>query len=299
MTMPRQILPGSTYLITRRCTQGETWLKPSAMVNEIFLYCLAVAAERFDVSIHCVCVMANHYHVVVTDNAGRVPEFMAYVHKYVAKCINAAHGRTENLWAGHCQPSLVRLVSMDDILSKMLYAMNNPVAAGLVAKGGDWPGLRTRPADLLSKANRISRPEHYFSGKGRMPVAAELIYTIPCQFSGSPPESFVALLESNLSELEEDKRKSRLEEDRGVLGTARIVAQPPGAKVKSRLPSGELNPTVAARDGSSRREALGQRREFLNAYLAAHQRWKEGERDVLFPLGTYALRRYAAVAIET
>jgi len=34
---PRQIVPGSTYLVTRRCSQRQFLLLPSKTVNRVFL----------------------------------------------------------------------------------------------------------------------------------------------------------------------------------------------------------------------------------------------------------------------
>jgi len=47
---------------------------------------------------------------------------------------------------------------------------------------------------------------------------------------------------------------------------------------------------VALRVNAIKRLAL-----FLQEYRAAFSRWRRGLRDVLFPFGTYALRRFAAV----
>jgi REP element-mobilizing transposase RayT len=55
------VVPGTTYLITRRCIDRRFLLLPSAAVNQIFLYCLAVAAARAGVIIHAVTVMSNHW----------------------------------------------------------------------------------------------------------------------------------------------------------------------------------------------------------------------------------------------
>ena len=46
MTAPRQILPGTTYMVTRRCSERRFFLRPSAIVNQIFTYCLAYAAQE-------------------------------------------------------------------------------------------------------------------------------------------------------------------------------------------------------------------------------------------------------------
>jgi len=73
VSFPRPVLEGTTYMITRRTTQRQFLLKPSALTNQIFLYCLAVAAERTSVVLHAVCVLSNHYHLVATDPLGRIP----------------------------------------------------------------------------------------------------------------------------------------------------------------------------------------------------------------------------------
>jgi hypothetical protein len=44
---PGQLLPGISYLITRRCTQRNFLLRPSEHTNKIFEYCLAFGADRF------------------------------------------------------------------------------------------------------------------------------------------------------------------------------------------------------------------------------------------------------------
>ncbi len=77
MTAPREILPGTTYLVTRRCTQRQFLLRPSRATNQTFTYCLAVPAGTFGMLIHDYKVMSNHYHLILTDVRGQLPEFMA------------------------------------------------------------------------------------------------------------------------------------------------------------------------------------------------------------------------------
>ena len=49
MTLPREIIPGRFYMVTRRCTQRQLLLRPDEETNNAFLYCLAEAAQRGDV----------------------------------------------------------------------------------------------------------------------------------------------------------------------------------------------------------------------------------------------------------
>ena len=67
MTLPREILPASTYLMTRSCAHQEFRLRPSEEVNRILLYCIVEAAARTGVVLHAFCVMSNHWHCVFTD----------------------------------------------------------------------------------------------------------------------------------------------------------------------------------------------------------------------------------------
>lgn len=95
MTAPRQILAGTTYLVTRRCAQRQFLLRPSPITNGVFLYVLAVAARRFGVRVHAFCVLSNHFHLVVTDIEARLPAFEQYLDSLVARALNACFGRWE------------------------------------------------------------------------------------------------------------------------------------------------------------------------------------------------------------
>ena len=55
-----------------------------------------------------------------------------------------------------------------------------------------------------------------------------------------------------------------------------------------------LRPRVAARSKWARIEALQRNRAFLVDYAAARTGWQEGV-TVMFPIGTYWLRRFANV----
>ena len=130
MSLPRYIVPGVTYLLTRRCFGRQFLLRPSAEVNQIFEFCLAVAAARSGCEVHAYCVLSNHYHLVVTDPDGKLPVFMHWLNEYVAKCVNSVLGRWESFWAPGSY-SQVSLADEEDVMAKLVYTMTNPVSAGL------------------------------------------------------------------------------------------------------------------------------------------------------------------------
>jgi hypothetical protein len=65
MSLPRAIIPGRRYLITRRCSERRFLLRPGRETNNAFVYCMALAAQRSHVSIVCVGTTSNRDHAVV------------------------------------------------------------------------------------------------------------------------------------------------------------------------------------------------------------------------------------------
>ena len=110
VTVARQVVVGRTYLISRRCTQRQLLLRPDTTVEQIYLYCLGEAVQRYGITLHGFIAMSNHQHLVVRDNRPNFPEFLARLHKMIAKAMNALRGRWENFWATE-QPSARRATS--------------------------------------------------------------------------------------------------------------------------------------------------------------------------------------------
>lgn len=73
MSLPRQVLPGSDYMITRRCSERRFFLRHGSETNNAFIYCLALAARRANVQILFVVAMSNHYHAGLHDPDGNFP----------------------------------------------------------------------------------------------------------------------------------------------------------------------------------------------------------------------------------
>jgi len=287
MSLPRQILPGSTYLLSRRCTQRQFLLKPTKLTTQIFMYVLAVAAENTGVLLHAVCVLSNHWHAVVTDPEGRLPDFMCHVNKFVAKAVNASLGRWENLFATE-QPSAVRLERPEDVIDKMLYTLLNPVDSCLVPHAEQWPGLRGFEGE-----RNVERPVGYFRPDGSMPRRIKLKFEPPPHAVEDP--SFYASFKKRLALEGKQLRAKNAKNRRKYLGYRNIMKQSVYDRPKSAEPRRDLSPRVACQHKWLRIEALCRVKEFIDAYREAYARWKMGIRDAVFPYGTYALSRLAGV----
>ncbi|HSM91826.1 MAG TPA: hypothetical protein VLT47_03005 [Anaeromyxobacteraceae bacterium] len=287
MTAPRQVLPGDTYLLTRRCSERRFFLRPSKKTDAIFLYLLAYAAASCEVQVHAFCVLSNHVHIVVTDLHARLPEFNRILNGLVARATNCLLGRWESFWDPDSY-SAVRLETTDAILEKMVYVLANPVAAGLVRRGSEWPGLWSDPGLIGGMIIEAPRPEGFFRKSGRMPAVARLQLTRPPGFEDDA--AFIERLNQLLREAEDQAAAQLAEKGRSFLGPARVLAQHPRARPAPGEPRRGLKPRVACRAKWKRIEALQRLKEFGWAYRQALEAWRAGARDALFPHGTWHMR---------
>ena len=292
MTAPRQILGGTTYLVTRRCSERRFFLHPSAECTGTFRYVLAVAAARYQIDLHAFCVMSNHFHLVVTDPHARLPDFHRYLDGLVARATNACLGRWEAFWDPDSY-SAVRLEDAEAVLDKMAYVLANPVAAGLVRRGSEWPGLWSDPGLIGGEPVLADRPGAFFRKDGPMPSVARLALIRPPGFEAD--EAFVERLRQRIQD-DEDRVAARLaDEGRTFLSAPAVLAQDPVDGPKSREPRRRTDPRVATRNVERRVAALQRLRDFARSYREALDAWTEGARDVLFPHGTWLMRvRHAA-----
>lgn len=293
MSLPRQIIPGSYYMITRRTAQRQYLLRPDETTNETFIYCLGEAARRFHIEVILPSAMSNHHHTIVYDRHGWISLFMEHLHKMLARALNAHRGRRENLWSCE-QVSVVRLVDRADVLDKCVYAATNPVKDGLVEKVHHWPGVNGLSALLNQRPLRARRPRHFFRADGPMPESVELELVIPPELGD--PDEFRRELRQRVAAAEQRFAEERTRLARPVLGRRAILRQSWRDSPTSPAPRGGLRPRVAARDVKARVAALLGYREFLAAYRRARALWLAGQ-PALFPFGTYWLRWFANVPV--
>jgi putative transposase len=290
---PRQILSQQFYLLTRRCTRREFLLRPDEQLNEIYLYCLAVAAQRYVIDVIITCAMSNHVHEVLFDRHGRIVEFYEYFHKLMAKAVNALRGRSENMWSNE-PPSLVRLVDAADVLEKVVYVATNPVQAHLVERAHQWPGVNGY-SDLVNRRTlTVKRPRCFFSADGAMPEEVTLEYTLPPELGDA--DHFVQAVRERVAAAETAAAEDRARTHVRVLGRKAVMLQSWRDSPATIAPRGNLHPRVAARNAWARVEALLRDRAFEAAYQDARRLWLAGIATI-FPPGTYWLRRFAGVPV--
>jgi len=283
-------------MITRRCTQRQFLLRPSKKINNVLLYCLAVAAERYGMQIHAFFFASNHWHGIASDPHGNRPEFCRWFHEFTSKAINAHRGRWENLWSSE-QTSVVDLVDEQAQVGKTVYSLSNPVKDALVAFGHHWPGVRSNPRQF-GRLIKVRKPRGFFRKDGPLPKVATLRVTKLPAWAHLPDDEYARRLAEAVEAKEAELREQLQAEGRPFLGVKRILAQSPFDNPNSHAPKRQLNPQLACGNTWARVEALQRRGHFLQAYAEALARFVAGDRNTRFPIGTYWMRVYAGVICE-
>ncbi len=142
--MPRRLRfqpePWSYFFVTTNCLQRRFLLVPSPQVNELVVGILAKARQKYAVRLFAVCVLSNHYHLLVqAKSAASLSSFMQYINSNIARKIGAARRWSGRFWHRRYQASIV--LDEPALLDRMKYIFKNSVKEGLVKHPRYWPGV--------------------------------------------------------------------------------------------------------------------------------------------------------------
>ncbi len=287
VTLPRYTKrERETLLITRRCIGRQYLLRPDRDTNQIFLYCLAVAAKEHGMEVHAVIVMSNHFHLVVTDHFAKRSDFTRDLVRNVAKCIQALRGTRGGVFDKN-QANFTRLVTADAVVERCAYTLVNPVADALVSSANKWPGVTVDIDDIGRRTFHIKRPKYYCrKDNPTWPQQITLQLTVPPDHA---PDEFRRALRAEVREQQELAREKVRSAGKRFLGRQRVLDTSPYKRAQSYEDFGTCVPTFAV--GKGQREAFkhaaAELKVFRAMYRDAIKAWKKGVRDVLFPEGTW------------
>ncbi len=292
VTKPRCVLPGIIYLVTRSCSEGRFFLRPDPLMTQIFEYLLGVMVKKYEIELHAYVMMSNHYHLVVTDRRGRLPDFERDFNSLLARSVNALRARSQNVWDRNSYDGSP-LVTDRAVLASMAYTLANPVKARLVDRARQWRGA-TSAGMQFGRPREVMRPEKFFSAS--MPDTVQLELTRPACFRELSDGQLLAAVEADVYRREVEHGRTGK-----VMGMRDVLRQhwnsgPEGERDERDEP----RPRIGGEDKDALREALRRAKEWLEAYRKALERFVGGERDVEFPLGTWKMcaRLRCSVALE-
>jgi putative transposase len=137
MSRPLRIeFPGAVYHVTSRGDRREAiYLDDADRVAQLAI--IERAMERFDAQVLAYCLMGNHFHLVLHTRHANLSRLMRHVNGVYTQAYNRRHGLVGHLFQGRFKAILVDRDAY--LLALCRYVERNPVAAGMVARVGDWP----------------------------------------------------------------------------------------------------------------------------------------------------------------
>jgi REP element-mobilizing transposase RayT len=282
-----------THLVTRRVTRRTHLLRPDGRLNEVYVYTLAVIAKKYGILIHAIVVLSNHEHLVLSDPEGKLSLFLCEFHRLIALNVKVLRKWDGAVWEAG-KPSVATLWTVRAIIEKLAYVMANPVAAGLVWRAHEWPGVTTTPADLGIKEFTAKRPKGYFDADNpAWPDSATLkLAPLDLVELGLSKQELQQRVAAELERLESEAHAEIAAKGWRVLGAERALQASPYDHSTSWEPIRDRNPHFAV--GRGQRNAFFQVvkmvRAFRKIYREAFSEWRSGARDVVFPAGTWLMR---------
>lgn len=125
------------YHIYGRCNNSEWFSLPLRLVWLIFHEYLIPLIERYGIEFHTLCLMNNHFHMLISTPRLNVDLFMRDLLTMVSKTIAKKAGRKNHVFGGRYRWSY--LEDAESVAYVYKYILRNPVRAGLVKRVEDYP----------------------------------------------------------------------------------------------------------------------------------------------------------------
>ncbi len=132
---PRSQLPDGVYHVTARgVARCLVFLDDEDRLA--FLGLLAAAVGRHAWCCHALCLMGNHYHVVVECSQPNLSAGFHRMNGMYAQSFNSRHGRWGHLFGERF--AALPIESERHLEAACRYVLENPVRAGLCERPEDW-----------------------------------------------------------------------------------------------------------------------------------------------------------------
>lgn len=292
-------------MVTRYVLGGENRFAPHAEMENGIGYFLAVYAQKYGIEIYAVCFSGNHEHIVGCDVRGRMPAFTRDFHARIARHYKETYGEPGPMWDKR-QTNHVKAINPEDTASRYTYVAANPVKHQFVEHAEDFPGFKRQwPAPPLTfrRPSWLNPKAKNPDGSLKWPETVILIIYRPRGFDHLSDAELAAHLATLLEEKEEAFRKEVIAKGGTFMGAAKVKRQSrhrrPSrrSRQKRRKAHRQVIPTISAADRETRKEVLEDDRRWRAQYRDRFERWQRGERDVVFPHGTYKMLHVHRVAV--
>jgi putative transposase len=286
---------GALVEVTCRTLQSRFLLRPGGDLDEIIVGVLGRAQRLYQVRCCGYMCASNHYHFLLdVDNARQLARFMGYVNSNIAREISRLYGWTDKIWSRRYQAIIISGEEGAQI-ARLRYLLANGCKEGLVARPQDWPGVHMAKALVQGQdltGTWFDRTREY-AARNRGEAFDRLQYAtvetlhlspLPC-WRHLPADVWKARALRLIREIEEEAAVHRSNTGIQPLGAAAILGQHPHDRPKS--PKRSPAPLFHAVSARVRRELWEAYRLFVAAYRQAAEKLRAGDRNAVFPLGSF------------
>lgn len=131
---PRVEDAGFHHLVNRGVARGDIFLKP--LDFEKFLEILQEAKQRYDFTVHSLCLMSNHYHILLETKNENLSLIARQINSKYAQYFNKEYKRVGPLWQGRFKNYFVYEENYLYILLR--YIERNPIKANITNAIGKY-----------------------------------------------------------------------------------------------------------------------------------------------------------------
>ena len=277
----RRQAPGQYYLVTSRCHQARFFLRPDTELNDVVLEWLARTQERFpSVTIHAVCVMSNHLHLLVCDESAELADWASYLLGNLARAVNRIRGRTGTFFERRYSAEPV--LDVEALHDRLIYVVTNPVKAGLCRRARDWPGVVLFAQEGVSEAVRVSWMDRSRQEEaGASPESQRVDGTLVVDPIPSLDTEDAAHVARGVEARERALADARSRTHHRPMTRTRILAQ--SWHSVPRDPKRSPRPLCHAADPGLRAAFTRGFEAFVSLFREASERLREGGREIRFP----------------
>jgi REP element-mobilizing transposase RayT len=151
---PRVEKEGFHHIINRGVARGNIFLQDEDYKK--ILEIIEIAKERYDFTLHSICLMRNHYHLLIETKHRNLSLLIRQINSPYAQYFNKKYVRVGPLWQGRFKNWFV----CDDIYLSSLfkYIEQNPIKAKITKTIGEYPWasstmiLNNKYIDLLEES---------------------------------------------------------------------------------------------------------------------------------------------------
>jgi putative transposase len=281
--------------ITNRTIQGRYLLTPGPSFNDLFLGILGRTQRIHEMDIAAVTVLSNHFHIVlIVDDAEEVSSFMRDLQSRTAREVNRLTGWKGSVFERRYEMAVVTGEEAAQV-ERLKYVLANGVKENLVKRVCEWPGVhsaeallhgtplqghwldRTRQYAARNQGEEIQRDQYVFA-------ESVVLSPIPC-WAHLPTDRYRERIKALVEEVDAEAARERQQSGAKVLGAKAILAQDPQTRPDSVACSPA--PLVHAATKAARKMFYAIYAEFVSAFRAAAEAFRQGRREVPFPAGSF------------